>query len=695
MDRKEKILIVDDSEINRAILTDMLESQYDIIEAENGVQALAILKTQREELSLLLLDLIMPELDGFGVLTAINEYNWINEIPVIIISAENASSQVERAYELGVIDFITRPFNTLIVQRRVVNTILIYAKQKKLISMVADQIREKEQSSNLMIEILSHIVEFRNGESGMHVVRVRTITELLLKYIIKKTDRYQISEQDISIISMASAMHDIGKISIPDEVLNKPGKLTDEEFAIMKTHSEKGAEMLKNLTLHQNEPLVKTAHDICRWHHERYDGRGYPDGLVGDAIPISAQVVALADVYDALTSKRVYKPPFSHEEAVNMILDGQCGSFNPLVLECLTDLSDILKNELDDYMPDNNKHVDMHIVANQILNYDELTASERTLHLLEHERMKYNFFADMTQEIQFEYTLSPAMVTLSNYGATKLGLDEITMNPMDDERVKKIMDPNSIKSFSEALRNTTPEDPVITFDCMINYKGEERYSRIVARSIWTPDEPPEYAGAIGKAIDIHESKIRLNNLERMASTDPLTGLLNHTYARKHILDKLTHPSKRHFAMVIFDLDHFKDANDTYGHAFGDQVLIHVAKKLSSSIRMNDIAARVGGDEFLIFLEYNTMEIEPIIHRIFDSLTDTYESFNISISMGIAETKEIGFDYDELFHAADQALYTVKRSGRGQYRFYDDSMQQMFSAISPIDYDENTDNPKQS
>lgn len=695
MNKKEKILIVDDSEMNRAILTDMLESQYDIVEAENGVQALALLKTQREEFSLLLLDLIMPELDGFGVLTAMNEYNWINEIPVIIISAENASSQVERAYELGVIDFITRPFSTLIVHRRVVNTILLYAKQKKLISMVADQIREKEQSSNLMIEILSHTVEFRNGESGMHIVRVRAITEMLLKYIIKKTDRYQISLQDISIISMASALHDIGKISIPDEVLNKPGKLTDEEFEIMKTHSEKGAEMLKNLALHQNEPLVKIAHDICRWHHERYDGRGYPDGLVGDAIPISAQVVALADVYDALTSKRVYKPPFSHEEAVNMILEGQCGSFNPLMLECLTDLSETLKNELDDYMPDKNKQVDMHIVANQILNYDELTASERTLQLLEHERMKYSFFADMSQEIQFEYTLSPAMVTLSNYGATKLGLDEIIMDPLNDERIKKIMHPDAIADFSKALRSTTPEDPVITYDCSINYTGEDRYSRIIARSIWTSEEPPQYAGAIGKAMDIHESKIKLNNLERMASTDPLTGLLNHTYARNHIMDKLANPSKRHFAMVIFDLDHFKDANDTYGHAFGDQVLIHVAKKLSNSIRINDIAARVGGDEFLIFLEYNTMEIEPIIHRIFDSLTDTYESFNISISMGIAETKEIGSDYDDLFHAADQALYTVKRSGRGQYRFYDDSMQQMFSAISPIDYDENNNESQKS
>ena len=255
-----------------------------------------------------------------------NKYRWIEDIPVIMISAERGSSHIERAFELGITDFISRPFDTLIVHRRVVNTILLYAKQKRLAAMVAEQIYENEHRSSLMIDILSHIVEFRNGESGLHVRHVHTLTEIMLKTLIQRTDKYHLTQTDISVISTASALHDIGKIAIPEEILNKPGRFTDEEFAIMKTHSMVGAEMLKDLLIYQDEPLVKAAYEICRWHHERWDGRGYPDGLKGDEIPISAQMVALADVYDALTSERVYKPAFSHEQAVEMILGGQCGA---------------------------------------------------------------------------------------------------------------------------------------------------------------------------------------------------------------------------------------------------------------------------------------------------------------------------------------------------------------------------------
>ena len=317
---RQKILIVDDSEMNRAILSDMLDGEYDILEAENGKEGVAMLQQHSQEISLVLLDIVMPEMDGFGVLSMMNKNHWIEDIPVIMISAERGSSHIERAFELGITDFISRPFDGLIVHRRVVNTILLYAKQKRLTSMVAEQIFEKEHRSSLMIDILSHIVEFRNGESGMHVRHVHTLTETMLQTLVQKTDRYHISPTDISVISTASALHDIGKIAIPEEILNKPGRFTPEEFAVMKTHSTVGADMLEALPYYQDEPLVRAAYQICRWHHERWDGRGYPDGLKGDDIPISAQIVALADVYDALTSVRVYKPAYTHEQAVAMIL---------------------------------------------------------------------------------------------------------------------------------------------------------------------------------------------------------------------------------------------------------------------------------------------------------------------------------------------------------------------------------------
>lgn len=346
MEYKETILIVDDSALNRMVLMEILgKENYTFLEAENGQQAVELLDCH-PEVDLLLLDITMPEIDGFGVLEIMNQYHWIEETPVIMISAEDAYSFIERAYDLGASDYITRPFDARVVCRRVSNTLMLYAKQKRLVQMVAEQVYEKEKVSNTMISILSHIVEFRNNESGLHVVHIRTITELLLRRLRKKTDRYPLTEADISLISTASALHDIGKINIPEQILNKPGRLTKEEFEIVKTHSAVGEHMLRQIPFNQNEPLVKIAREICRWHHERWDGRGYPDGLKGDEIPISAQVVSLADVYDALTSERCYKAAFDHETALNMIVNGECGAFNPLLLECLMDGADQIKQAM-------------------------------------------------------------------------------------------------------------------------------------------------------------------------------------------------------------------------------------------------------------------------------------------------------------------------------------------------------------
>lgn len=346
MEYQETILIVDDSALNRMVLIEILgKENYTFLEAENGQQAVELLDCH-PEVDLLLLDITMPEIDGFGVLEIMNQYHWIEETPVIMISAEDAYSFIERAYDLGASDYITRPFDARVVCRRVSNTLMLYAKQKRLVQMVAEQVYEKEKVSNTMISILSHIVEFRNNESGLHVVHIRTIKELLLRRLRKKTDRYPLTEADISLISTASALHDIGKINIPEQILNKPGRLTKEEFEIVKTHSAVGEHMLRQIPFNQNEPLVKIAREICRWHHERWDGRGYPDGLKGDEIPISAQVVSLADVYDALTSERCYKAAFDHKTALNMIVNGECGAFNPLLLECLMDGADQIKQAM-------------------------------------------------------------------------------------------------------------------------------------------------------------------------------------------------------------------------------------------------------------------------------------------------------------------------------------------------------------
>lgn len=495
------ILVADDSEMNRSILRSMLEESYDIIEAEDGIQAVSILQQMEQEISLVLLDIVMPNMDGFGVLAAMNKYDWIDSVPVIMISAESTRDFIERAYDLGVTDYISRPFDMMVVRRRVVNTIMLYAKQRRLAVMVNEQIYQKEKVNNLMISILSHIVEFRNEESGLHVLHIQTMTEILLRSLMRKTDKYKLDRETINLISNASTLHDVGKIGIPSEILNKPGKFTPEEFAVMKSHSQMGAEMMNGVPF-QDEPLVKYAYEICRWHHERYDGRGYPDGLKGEEIPISAQVVSVADVYDALTSERVYKPAHSHEKALSMILNGECGSFQPLLLECLVESSDIIQQEMAvDTVVRGDRRI-MENTAAEMTQYEDLSTTDRTLRILEYERAKSRFFTSVVPTILFEYVNSPSMLSLSVLGARRLGLAENTMNPLKNEEVVQILGTEQLAELTGLLRSTVPEDPVVEYDCTIRLDGAPKAAHITCRAMWSLDTPAQYIGTIGAIIEL-------------------------------------------------------------------------------------------------------------------------------------------------------------------------------------------------
>ena len=659
---KQKILIVDDSEMNRAILADMLESEYEIIEAENGEEAIGILEERRAELSLILLDIVMPRMDGFGVLEIMNKRDWIEDVPVIMISSESGAAPVKRAYEMGISDYISRPFDSTVVHRRVVNTIMLYAKQKKLAALVMEQIDENEKQSALMIDILSHIVEFRNGESGLHVLHIRILTEQILKHLSQITDKYSFTQEEISLISTASALHDIGKISIPSEILNKPGRLTKEEFDTMKTHTTVGAKMLDNLAFHQDEPLVKEAHAICRWHHERYDGRGYPDGLKGDDIPISAQVVALADVYDALTSERVYKKAIPHEEAVRMICDGECGTFNPLILKCLNDIADILPAKLRDSNPGRTNEQELQEILENKLQPKDSLASERTLRLLERERMKCSFYAAMSDEIQFEYTLFPPMLTLPDWGAKKLELPEIIMDPFKEgSPLYAIIDRGDIAEFLRILTESSSQKPVAKYDYKANIGGESRWVRIVCQSMWSFDDESQLAGAIGKVVDIHDSRTRMDALERMASHDAMTSLLNYDYAKEQIQQLLKKSTGEDYALMLVDVDGIKRANNLKGREFGDKVLIHVAEKLKEAADEGEIVARISGDEFL-FLARCDVDMNKAAEKVVRAVEGEYEGFQISVCVGMAGTRYMGTNYNVLFHGADAALRAAKKSG---------------------------------
>ena len=510
---KQKILIADDSEMNRELLTAILEEEYDIIQAKDGVQAVDCLQKHAEEISLLLLDIVMPKMDGFEVLSYMNKEHWIEAIPVVIISSENSPVYIKRGYDLGVTDFIGKPFDANMVLRRSANAILLGAKQRRMTSIVSNQIYEREKSSKLMINILSHIVEFRNGESGLHVLHIQTITEMLLCQLVQKeNNRYALSKEQIRMITTASALHDIGKISIPDEILNKPGRLTAEEFAVIKGHSMAGANMLSELPLDQKEePLVKTAYEICRWHHERYDGGGYPDGLKGEEIPVSAQVVALADVYDALTSERCYKDAYSHEKAIEMILAGQCGAFNPLMLECLLDISSSLKKKMGYKSKERYEQTDLSDIASRFHDF-EMDSSEKIVQQLEFERMRYNFLAEGSRNIVFTYTISPPLLTFNQAGCKRSGITEPSFSPLQSGVLKDLVEEQSLKRLIRKITQATRETPDVTSNLFLTDGKNPCHYRCKCRVIWTDGAEKGYTGVVGKLTDITDDYMVMENV---------------------------------------------------------------------------------------------------------------------------------------------------------------------------------------
>ena len=521
MKTNTKIMIVDDAEMNREILMAILGDEYEYVQAENGRQAIHILQ-QDMNIDLMLLDINMPEMNGFQVLDRMNTFHWINDIPVIMISSEEKKDVIERAYILGAEDYIRRPFDAFIVRRRVQNILNLYANQKRLMQMVADQIYEKEENNNLLIGILSHVAEFRNSESGEHILHIRTATELLLRRLVQKTDEYHLSESDIVMITTASALHDIGKISIPESILNKPGKLTREEFSIIKTHTTIGADIINQMTTKMEKPLLRIAGEICRWHHERWDGHGYPDGLIGEQIPIAAQVVALADVYDALTSKRCYKDAYDHETALDMILAGECGAFNPLLLKCLQEIAPRLRMDAQYDAGDYACRNEAGRLATEIMNKTEIPSSDRSQHMLESMQERMNFFASLKGGIQFDYDSVSRLVNVTNW-------DE---PPQYRYTVKNVADINCFSGLSQrdfhrlkdALDATTPEHREFSMSIMMPKGNEYEWCDLRVHSLWSDQSPEHYIGAVGQLVRPQEMPADIPILDGLADSDTADGM---------------------------------------------------------------------------------------------------------------------------------------------------------------------------
>ena len=493
MDKRQKILIVDDAEFNRVILKEILGETYNYLEAENGNQAIQIVE-ENPEIDLMLLDINMPQMNGFGVLEWMNRFQWIDETPVIMISSEESVDTMRKAYEMGITDYITRPFDSVIVKKRVQNTLALYANQKRLVNVVVDQVYEKEENNNIMIGILSNVLGFRNSESSEHILHIKTATEMMLRKLVKVTDAYPLTEADIALITTASSLHDIGKVGIPEEILNKPGRLTDEEFKIMKTHSEIGASLIRDMRFPKDKPLVHTAWEICRWHHERWDGKGYPDGLKGEEIPISAQVVSIVDVYDALTSERCYKKAFDHDTAIKMILDGQCGQFNPILLKCLKELSPrifkIFSNETDD----SKQYYEAQRLSNEILSEKSLPRKNYSQHLIRVMQEKIDFFKKNSGRNSVDYNAVSGQLTIINENQQTLYQRD---DPKFDVFKEFEVSEEDVQHIIDLLDHTSVQDKEISVQIEAKMENNRQLYNLKLHTLWSSLKKDGYIGIVG------------------------------------------------------------------------------------------------------------------------------------------------------------------------------------------------------
>lgn len=493
-EEKKRVVIVDDSVFNQELLSNILGDSYEYSYAEDGAVALDLL-SQDEPADLLVLDMNMPNMNGMEFLKVMNARNWTEEIPVVIISEENDLGVIQNAYNLGAVDYIVRPFNAVLVKRRVENTILQYTQKKKLAELVESQIFKREKTNHILVNIFSKIVEMRNSESGGHTLRVQTITKLLLNKLVEKTDRYALTNEDVFTIATVSALHDIGKMSVPSEILNKPSKLTDEEWEIMKAHTVYGDEFLQSVGVDEEEKVMVYAREICRSHHERYDGSGYPDGLKGENIPVSAQVVSIADVYDALTSDRCYKKAYTHARAVQMILNGECGAFNPLILQCFTEIADELAVAVQSN--ENEELNGSFALSREMLVNEEIRIDERSHRLAEYEAKKKEFFAERSGGIQFEFDVERHKILYMRY-YNRRG-ERVHLPP----EATCLLTPNDLEKLETDVRTITRENPSLQMTVLISVNGDMRWHDLRLQGIWGKNSD-HYKYIVGQLSDVHE-----------------------------------------------------------------------------------------------------------------------------------------------------------------------------------------------
>ena len=595
-----------------------------------------------------------------------NQLHWIDETPVIMISSEGSVDAMRKAYEMGITDYITRPFDSVIVKKRVQNTLELYANQKRLINVVVDQVYEKEENSSIMIGILSNVLGFRNSESSEHILHIRTATEMMLRKLVKTTDVYHLTETDIAMITTASSLHDIGKIGIPEGILNKPGRLTDEEFKIMKTHSEIGASLIRDMNFSESKPLVHTAWEICRWHHERWDGKGYPDGLSRESIPVLSRVIAVVDAFDAMVSDRPYRNGMPVSDALEELKKCAGTQFDPFIV------SEFVQMISENYS-DTAKEVHKFRQEKEKPQHRQVAKPEDNSTLQEvfcvHTVQCSRYLLDGSWNILSVDDNFEKLTGYSGEDVEKNSMNQMDLIPEADRteylcRTNANLAKGTYVLQEHRLHRKDGKDIYVFCYGRVFYDSAVKQDRV---EIIISDVSSTYSMKILTDAEQNKAEARLRNWENTYRTDSLTGLLNHAAFRNDMEMKLL--SGDFYAMMIMiDVDKFKQYNDTYGHHNGDKYLILVAQTLLASLRNEDFASRMGGDEFAAMLFFNKSVPEKAIkeraQQIFDKVNLTVKSAEggTGISMGAVIAKSEA-TFNRLYEEADNALYEAKESGR--------------------------------
>lgn len=687
--QKDKILIVDDVELNRAILCELFAGDYEILEADNGKTSVELMEKYHDEIAIVLMDIVMPVMNGLEALEIMNAKGLSQKTPIFLITAESSNDAISKGFRLGVVDVILKPFNPDNICQRVNNIIELYRYRYKLENLVQEQMnkieKQNEQLRNFnvaMIDTLSTIVEFRDCESGQHVQRIRQLTKIMLKELGRQSPEYRLPDKTIEDISMAAALHDIGKIAIPDYILNKPGKLTEDEFTIMKEHTLYGCDILESIdSLKQNQEQYRYHYNICRWHHEKWDGSGYPDGLVGKEIPICAQIVALADCYDALTSVRCYKGAFSHEESVKMIKEGKCGMFNPDLLQCFFKIAPILPDILrsDDGLPAvvyHYQHPHLERLTTQKCHSCDMDKNSRIARLLELEREKQKALFAMSGDIFFDFDISKDTITFSDEYKNTFGEQCLIENAREYLRNSKHISKQDQEMLQSLQSTLTEENPGYIREVrLINKLGEERWYRMHVNSIWDYERPGVMMSLVGRLFSIDKMKREIGQWKKQAESDMLTQLGNRAYGQRRLGEMLDDHSEEKAAVMFLDVDNFKMVNDRHGHLLGDEVLCRIADEINKHFRSDDIICRIGGDEFLVIMrnikdqQQTLMKADDLRHVIKKVGDEADVRVPLSVSVGVAFYPADGRDEETLLCKADKALYEAKKRGKNNCVIY--------------------------